>query len=39
MNLFVRIIFWGILLLMLKDADAQSQTAKEEHVATAETSH
>lgn len=39
MNLFVRIILWGILLLMLKDADAQSLPVEHEHVVTAETSH
>lgn len=39
MNLFVKIILWGILLLMLKDADAQSRTVEQEHVVTAETSH
>lgn len=39
MNLFVRIILWGLLLLMLEKADAQSRTAEQEHVVTAETSH
>lgn len=38
MSLFVRIIFWGILLLMLDKAEAQSRTAHE-NVVTAETAH
>ncbi|GEM_PF-6602037 len=39
MNLFVRIILWGLLLLMLEKADAQSRTVEQENVVTAETSH
>lgn len=39
MNLFVRIILWGLLLLMLEKADAQSRTVEQESVVAAETSH
>lgn len=39
MNLFVRIILWGLLMLMVEKADAQSRTAEQEDVVTAETSH
>jgi hypothetical protein len=39
MNLFVRIILWGLLLLMLEKVDAQSRSVEKEHVVTAETSH
>lgn len=39
MNLFVRIILWGLLLLMLEKADAKSRTVEQENVVTAETSH
>lgn len=29
MNLFVRIILWGLLMLMLKDANSQSRVEQE----------
>jgi hypothetical protein len=38
MGLIARIILWGLLLLMLEKADAQSRTNQEKVVA-AETSH
>jgi hypothetical protein len=37
MNLFVRIILWGLLMLMLKDAKSQSRI-EQENVAPASTS-
>ena len=33
MNLFLRIIFWGLVLLMLKDANSQSRIEHEKEVA------
>lgn len=39
MSPFARIIFWGILLLMLKNADAKSPNVESENVVTAETAH
>lgn len=34
MNLFVRIILWGLLMLMLKDANSQSRPEQENVTAT-----
>lgn len=39
MNLFVRIILWGLLLLMLEKADAQSRTGVSDERVVVVTSH
>jgi|JI10StandDraft_1071094.scaffolds.fasta_scaffold203878_3 hypothetical protein len=39
MNLFVRIVLWGLLLLMLEKADAQSRTGVSDEKVVVVTAH